>query len=167
MNEMLLAYYMGYAFCHGVNVQHLLAPQELAVPYVIYWDNKVPTPVPYYASSQEEAVANARLARRQAHDVTGWSSGREGFVTQKDGTKLDALVVEGWVPALDAPLEVFVYYRRNPFRLIYGFLWKVNPQARKDTQAFAAEFQRGIQAHPFGEQCMNDVQNAEQVQFSR
>lgn len=167
MNEILLAYYMGYAFCHGVNVQHLLAPKELTVPYVIYWDSKVPKAIPYPASSQEDAVASARSARRQVHDVTGWSSGREGFVTQKDGTQLDALVVEGWVPSLDVPLEVFVYYRKSPFRLIYGFFWKANPQARKDVQAFAAEFQRGIQAHPFGEQCMNDVQNAERVQFSR
>ncbi|BCG05440.1 hypothetical protein PPGU19_100080 (plasmid) [Paraburkholderia sp. PGU19] len=40
VNEEHLALYMGYAFSHGINVQHLVAPGELTVPYVIYWENE-------------------------------------------------------------------------------------------------------------------------------
>lgn len=164
MNEKSLALYMGYAFSHGVNAQHLLAANELSVPYVIYWDNETPTPVPYAAQTQDEAVANARAARGRVLDGTGWSSGREGSVAQNDGTKRDVLLIEGWVRGLDVPLELFVYYRKNPFRLIHGFLWKEHPQARKDAPAFMAEFKRGILMQPFGERCMDAIQNAEPVQ---
>ena len=167
MNEKHLALYMGYAFSHGINVQHLLAPGELTVLYVVYWNNKTPTPVPYSAATQHEAVANARSAREQAVGVSGWSSGREGTVTQNDGTKLDILLIEGWVPGLDVPLEMLVYYRTQPFRLIDGFMWKEHAQARKDRQSFMSDFQRGIFMQPFGQRCMEEVENAERVRFVR
>jgi hypothetical protein len=167
INEKRLAFYMGYAFSHGVNVQHLLSPGELAVPYVVYWDSETPTPVPYPAATQHEAVANARSAREQAVDGCGWSSGREGTITQSDGTKLDILLIEGWVPGLDVPLEMFVYYRTEPFRLIHGFMWKEHAQARKEGQSFMADFKRGILMQPFGQRCMEDIENAERVQFVR
>lgn len=163
--EEWLAFYMGYAFSHAIHVQHLLAPGELTVPYVVYWDNETPTPVPYPAATQHEAVANAHSARDQASSRSGWSSGREGTVTQSNGAKMDVLVIEGWVPGLDVPLEVFVYYRTDPFRLIQGFLWKAHAQARKDDLSFMAEFKRGILAQPFGQQCMECIDNAVCVQF--
>jgi hypothetical protein len=167
MNEKHLALYMGYAFSHGINVQHLLAPGELTVPYVVYWDNGTPTPVPYPAATQHEAVANSRSAREQTVGGSGWSSGREGTITQNDGTKLDILLIEGWVPGLDVPLEMFVYYRTQPFRLIHGFMWKEHAQARKEGQSFMTDFKRGILMQPFGQRCMEDIENAERVQFVR
>ncbi|AVR14085.1 hypothetical protein WJ19_26975 [Burkholderia vietnamiensis] len=60
---------------------------------------------------------------------------------------------------------MFVYYRSEPFRLIQGFLWKAHAQARKDGPSFMAEFRRGILAQPFGQQCMECIDNAELVQF--
>jgi len=165
IDEKRLAFYMGYAFSHAIHVQHRLAPGELTVPYVVYWDNETPTPVPYPAATQHEAVAHAQSARDQATPGSGWSSGREGVVTQSNGAKMDVLVIEGWVPGLDVPLEVFVYYRTEPFRLIQGFLWKTHAQARKDGPSFMAEFKRGILAQPFGQQCVECIDNAERVQF--
>ncbi|MBR8357884.1 hypothetical protein KDW10_11030 [Burkholderia vietnamiensis] len=165
IDEKRLAFYMGYAFSHAIHVQHLLVPGELTVPYVVYWDNETPTPVPYPAATQHEAIANAQSARDRASSGSGWSSGREGNVTQSNGAKMDVLVIEGWVPGLDVPLEMFVYYRTEPFRLIQGFLWKAHAQARRDGPSFMAEFRRGILAQPFGQQCMECIDNAELVQF--
>ena len=165
IDEKRLAFYMGYAFSHAIQVQHLLAAGELTVPYVVYWDNEIPTPVPYPAATQHEAVANAQSAREHATSGSGWSSGREGTITQSNGAKMDALVIEGWVPGLDVPLEVFVYYREEPFRLIQGFFWKAHAQARKDGPSFMAEFKRGILALPFGQQCMDVIDKAERVQL--
>jgi hypothetical protein len=167
MNEHLLALYMGYALCHGIQVQHLLASGELTVPYVIYWNNNKPTPVPYPAATQEEAVAKAHAARGAAQKITGWSSGREGSVAQNDGTKRDVLFIEGSLPGMSAPLEMLTYYRKDPFRLIAGFMWKPHAQVRKDSHVFTKDFQLGIHMHQFGEQCMSDLQNAERVQFTR
>ena len=167
MNEHLLALYMSYALCHGIQVQHLLSKGELTVPYVIYWNEEKPTPVPYPAATQEEGVAKARAARDAAQEITGWSSGREGSVVQKDGTKLDVLFIEGSLPGMSAPLELLTYYRNDPFRLIAGFMWKPHPQVRKDPPVFMADFQRGIHMHPFGQQCMSDLQKAERVQLTR
>jgi hypothetical protein len=167
VNEEHLALYMGYAFSHGINVQHLVVPGELTVPYVIYWENETPTPVPYPAATQYEAVENARSAREQVDGGTGWSSGREGVVAQGDGAKLDVLLIEGWVPGLTTPLEMFVYYRTQPFRLIHGFMWKEHAQARKEGKSFMANFKRGILMQPFGQRCMEDIENAERVQFVR
>lgn len=165
IDEKRVAFYMGYAFSHAIHVRHLLAPGELTVPYVVYWDNETPTPVPYPAATQHEAVAKAQSARDQATSGSGWSSGREGTVTQSNGAKMDVLVIEGWVPGLDVPLEVFVYYRTEPFRLIRGFLWKAHAQARKDGPSFMGEFKRGILAQPFGQQSMECIDNAEHVQL--
>jgi hypothetical protein len=165
IDEKRLAFYMGYAFSHAIQVQHLLAPGELTVPYVVYWDKETPTPVPYPAETQHEAVASAQSAREQVTSGSGWSSGREGTITQSNGTKMDVLLIEGWVPGLDVPLEVFVYCRRAPFRLIHGFLWQSHAQARKDATSFNAEFKRGILAQPFGQKCMEVIDNAERVQF--
>ena len=125
------------------------------------------TPVPYPAATQEEGVAKARAARDAAQEITGWSSGREGSVVQKDGTKLDVLFIEGSLPGMNAPLELLTYYRNDPFRLIAGFMWTPHPQVRKDPPVFMADFQRGIHMHPFGQQCMSDLQNAERVQLTR
>jgi len=152
---------MGYAFSHAINVQHLLAPGELTVPYVVYWNEEEPTPVHYAAETQREAVEKALVARNQYSDGTGWSSGREGLIDQGDGTKLDSLLIEGWVPDLAAPLELLVYYRTEPFRLIQGFMWKNHPQARKDSRAFMTEFKRGILRQPFGQECMEYIECAE------
>ncbi|MGP8436161.1 hypothetical protein ACT2FY_18155 [Paraburkholderia fungorum] len=165
IDEKRLAFYMGYAFSHAIQVQHLLAPGELTVPYVVYWDKEMPVPVPYPAATQHESVANAQSARQQATSGSGWSSGREGAITQSNGAKMDVLVIEGWVPGLDVPLEVFVYYRKDPFRLIQGFLWKAHAQVRNDGPSFMAEFKRGILAQSFGQQCMETIDNAERVQF--
>jgi hypothetical protein len=165
IDEKRLAFYMGYAFSHAIQVQHLLAPGELTVPYVVYWNNETPTPVPYPAATQHEAVKNAQSAREQTASGSGWSSGREGYVTQGNGAKLDVLVIEGWVPGLDVPLELLVYCRKDPFRLIRGFLWKAHAQARKDGPSFMVEFKRGIMGQPFGQRCLEDLENAERVQF--
>jgi len=165
MNENLLACYMGYAFSHAINVQHLLSPGELTVPYVVYWKDEEPTPVPYPAETQHEAVEKAHAARVQYSEGTGWSSGREGMIDQGDGTKLDILLIEGWVPDLAPPLELLVYYRTGPFRLIQGFMWKNHPQARKDGRAFMTEFKRGILLQPFGQQCMEYIERAEPVSY--
>jgi hypothetical protein len=165
IDEKRLAFYMGYAFSHAIQVQHLLAPGELTVPYVVYWDNETPTPVPYPAATQHEAVTNAQSARERAASGSGWSSGREGTITQGNGAKMDVLVIEGWVPGLDVPLEVFVYCRKDPFRLIQGFLWRAHAQARKDGPSFMTEFRRGILGQPFGQRCLEVVDNAERVQF--
>jgi hypothetical protein len=168
MNENLLAFYMGYAFCHAVNVQHALGSEELMVPFVVYWQDKQPSPVAYPAATQSEAVAKACAARVQmGAETTGWSSCREGLVPQNDGSKLDALLVEGWVPGLAPPLELLVYYRRGRFRLIRGLLWKSHPYARKDTHAFMAEFKKGILGHPFGATCLEYIERAEPIQFEQ
>ncbi|NKA72563.1 hypothetical protein GO285_01479 [Ralstonia solanacearum] len=159
MDDSRLARYLG--FSQAVHLQHVLAPEELTVPYVVYWDHEVPTPVPYPATTQAEAVEHARAARAQHREGTGWSSGREGWLDLGNGTKAEVLLIEGWVPGLEAPLEMFVYYRREPFRLVQGFLWKDHPQARQDRAAFAAEFKRGILMQPFGEQCLQCVEQAE------
>jgi hypothetical protein len=164
MNEELLAFYMGCAFSHALQVQQLLAPGELMVPFVAYWNGDQPTFVPYPAASQEEAVANSVAAREQQKAVTeGWVGGREGLVTQNDGTKLDVLLLEGWVRNLELPLEMFIYCRKAPFRLIKGFIWKSHPHARKDTHAFMASFKRGISSHSFGAQCLDIVEHAEPI----
>lgn len=163
MNENLLACYMGYAFSHAVNVQHVLSPGELTVPYVVYWKDEKPTPVSYSGATQQEAVEKSHAARIQYSDGTGWSSGRECLVDQGNGTKLDGLFIEGWVPGLAPPLELLVYYRTGPFRLIKAFMWKTHPNARKDVRAFMAEFRRGILLQPFGQQCMEYIDRAESV----
>ncbi|MGO4569270.1 hypothetical protein AB4Z52_30540 [Rhizobium sp. 2YAF20] len=166
MNENLLAFYMGYAFSHAVNTQHLLAPNELMVPYVVYWQDEQPAPVPYSAPTQNEAVQKANTARTQkAAEVTGWSSGREGLITPNDGTKLDVLFIEGWVPGLTPPLEMLVYCRKEPFKLIQGFMWKPHSQARKDSRTFMMDFKRGIISQPFGQQCLEYVEHSEPVQL--
>jgi hypothetical protein len=165
MNINLLAYYMGYAFCHAVNVQHLIAPPELMVPYVVYWQSDQPTPVPYPAATQNEAVEKARTEReRRSSEITGWSSGREGLLPQAHGTKIDVLVIEGWVPGLEPPIEMLTAYRRDPFRLVQGFLWKDHPQVRRsaeDRRDFMREFQRGMLSQPFGQQCLEYVSRSE------
>lgn len=165
-DEKRLALYMGYAFSHGINIQHILSPGELTVPYVVHWNNETPTPVPYPAATQQEAVANAYSAREQASEGHGWSSGLEGAIDLGNGTKMDILVIEGWVPGLVSPLEMFVYCRREPFRLVHGFMWKGHEQARKDAQSFMADFKRGILMQPFGQQCLEYVENGERVQFT-
>ena len=168
MNENLLAFYMGYAFCHAVNLQHVLEPEALMAPFVVYWQDKQPNPVPYPAATQSEAVERASVERVQrGSEGTGRSSCREGLVPQNDGSKLDALLVEGWVPGLAPPLEMFVYYRKTAFRLIRGLLWKSHPYARKDTHAFMAEFKNGILGHPFGATCLEYLDHAEPVQFEK
>lgn len=161
MNEKPLALYMGYAFSHAMHVQQLLAQNELMVPFVIYWNGNQPTATPYPASTQEEAVKKAIMAREQKKSsVSGWACGREGLVTQNDGTKLDALFFEGWVPGLDNPLEMFVYYQKSPFSLINGFIWKTHENARKDTRAFMIDFKNGIMSHSFGNKCMELIAQA-------
>lgn len=167
MDDTRLAHYMGYAFSHAVNVQQLLAPEELTVPYVVYWEGEVPTPVPYPARSQAEAVEAAHTARSQRTAGTGWSSGREGVVDLGNGATAEVLLIEGWVPGLDEPLELFVYYRKNPFRLVQGFLWKNHPQARGNSSAFAVEFRNGILMQPFGEACLQYVERAEPFEQAR
>lgn len=166
-NEEHLALYMGYAFSHAIHVQHLVAPGELMVPYVVYWDGETPTPVPYPAPTQHEAVANAVAARERASGVSGWSSGRDAEVTQQDGAKVSGLLISGKVPGLDVPLELFVYYRTEPFRLIGGFMWKVHAQARKDAQSFMADFKRGILMQPFGQRSLDVIEKTEHVQLVR
>ena len=162
MNENLLAFYMGYAFSQAINVQHKMAAKELMVPFVIYWQGNHLDIVAYPAATQAEAVEQANVARGQkAAGTTGWSSSREGLMAQNDGTKLDILLVEGWVPELSEPLEMFVYYRQEPFRLIQGFFWKSHPEARKDPQSFMAEFKRGMLIHPFGRECLDYVDHAD------
>ncbi len=167
-NEALLAFYMGYAFCHGVNVQHVLAPNELSVPYVVYWQGEQPSPTPYAAQTQAEAVNHA-IADRAAKSatVTGWSSGWEVSVRQSDGTKLDAMLIDGWVPGLSSPVEMMVYIRKDPFRLVRGFMWKLHPEARKDAHTFMQDFQRGMLSQPFGQQCLRYVEGSEAVQYVR
>lgn len=168
MNENLLAFYMGYAFSHAINVQCRLAARELMVPFVVYWQGKQPKPVPYPALTQTEAVERANNARTQiAAEITGWSSCREGLVKQNDDTNLDTLFVEGWVLGLAPQLELFVYCRKEPFRLIRGFIWKSHPNARKDIPAFMADFKNGILSQPFGQQCLEYVERAEPAHFSK
>lgn len=162
MNENLLALYLGYAFSHAVNVQHKLTAKELMVPFVIYWQGNQLEVVAYPAATQAEAVDQANAARvEKAAGTTGWSSSREGLMAQNDGTKLDILLVEGWVPDLSPPLEMFVYYRKEPFRLLQGFFWKSHPDARRDPHAFMAEFKRGMLSHPFGPECLDYVERAD------
>lgn len=164
MNEGLLALHMGYAFSHALQVQRLLSSGELMVPFVIYWKGDRPTSIPYPAPTQEEAIANAMAAREQQKATTdAWVGGREGLVAQSNGTKLDVLLLEGWVNDLDPPLEMFVYFRRAPFRLINGFIWKTHPHARKDARAFMESFKRGIISHPFGSQSLDIVERAEPI----
>jgi hypothetical protein len=167
MDEKLLAYYMGHGFSHALHVQTLLATNELMVPYVIYWQDKLPHPIPYPAPTQQEAVQLANEAReRQGPSTTGWTSGREGSVAQPNGSKLDVVLVEGWVPALTPPLQMFVYCRKEPFRLLKGFLWQTHPLARKDARTFMEDFKQGIQSHSFGQQCLTMIDNAEPVTFA-
>lgn len=164
MDEKLLAYYMGNAFSHAVHVQTLLATNELMVPYVVYWQGGQSRPVPYPAETQHEAVELAHEAReRPAPGVTGWASGREGSLLQTDGSKLDVLLVEGWIPGLMPPLQMLVYCRKEPFCLLKGFMWQPHPQVRKDVQAFMADFKLGLQSHSFGQQCIALIDRAEPI----
>ncbi|MFZ6721410.1 hypothetical protein ACO0LK_14745 [Undibacterium sp. Ji49W] len=166
MNEDILAFYMGYAFSHAIHTQHLLEHNALMVPFVVYWQHMQSDSVPYSATTQVEALEKAHSARAQREaEVTGWSSGREGTIQQNDGSKLDVVLIEGWVPGLTPPLEMFVYCRKTPFRLIQGLFWKPHHNARKNTQAFMAKFKDGILGHPFGKQCLQYVERAEPVNF--
>jgi hypothetical protein len=166
MNESLLAFYMGYAFGHAIHIQHVLERNALMVPFVVYWQNMQPQPVPYPASSQLQAVEEARAARLEKEsEVTGWSSGREGAIQQNDGSRLDALLIEGWVPSVAPQLEMMVYYRKDPFRLLQGLFWKPHPDARKDTRAFMQEFKNGILYHPFGKAGLEYLERAEPVNY--
>jgi hypothetical protein len=168
MDKNILAFYMGYAFSHAIHVEQLLAPGELLVPYIISWQDGDANPVPYPAQTQAEAVNRLRSACAQlSSHLSAWTSGREGLVAQKDGTKLDVLLVEGWIPELSEPLEMFVYCRKDPFRLIHGFMWKDHPKARKNVQAFMAEFKNGILSHPFGRQCMEYIKHSEPLNLVR
>ena len=158
---------MGYAFSHAINVQHSINSKELMVPYVVYWQGEQATPVPYPALTQKEALENAHAARAQKeNEITGWSSGREGFITQSDGSSVDTILIDGWISNLSPPLEMFVYLKKEPFRLIKGFMWKTHPQARKDSHAFMTEFKRGILNQPFGLQCLEYVEQSESIKFS-
>jgi hypothetical protein len=124
------------------------------------------TAVPYPARTQQEAVDKACAARTATlPGMTGWSSGREGVITQNDGAKLDVLLIEGWVPGLDPVLEMFVYYRKHPFRLLQGLVWKKHLQARNDSVAFMNEFKRGIRLQPFGQGCIEYLEGAEPANY--
>jgi hypothetical protein len=62
------------------------------------------------------------------------------------------------------PTEMFTYYRRGPFRLIQGFMWKEHQQVRRtaeDKREFMKEFKRGILSQPFGQQCLEYVARSE------
>ncbi|MFZ6871369.1 hypothetical protein ACO0LF_04795 [Undibacterium sp. Di27W] len=166
MNENFLAFYMGHAFSHAVHVQHHLEPKELMVPFVAYWQEKQSTVIPYPAETQAEAVEKACEAREQsAIGTTGWASCREALVQQPDGAKLNTLLVEGWNPGLTPQLEMFVYCRKEPFKLIRGFFWKPHPDARKNAQVFMGHFKDGILSHPFGQKSIEYVERAEPIQF--
>lgn len=169
MKESLLPFYMGYAFSHAVNVQNLIEPPELMVPYVVYWEGEQPTPVPYPASTQAFAIEKACAAREQrAPRVTGWASGREGTITFDNDVKHDVLLIEGWVPGLSLPLEMFTCCRKAPFRLLNGFVWKNHSQVRRtkeETREFMKEFKRGILSQPFGQQCLEYIERSEPVQI--
>jgi hypothetical protein len=164
MNPATLAFYTGYAFCQAVNVQHVTEEGALMVPFVVHWQGDRPNAVPYPAQTQEEAVARARVAREsQAPDMTGWSSGRDGLVTLSDGTKHDVLFIEASVPGLNEPVTLVYLYKRNPFALVGGLNFMPNTQVRQtdiERKEFMSDFRRGIGAHPFGSQCLNDVTNA-------
>jgi hypothetical protein len=167
MDENKLAFSMGYAFSHAIHVQTLLAPKELLVPYVIYWEDEVVNPIAYPASTQHEAVRLANEARQHLSPaVTGWAFGREGAVLQQNGTSLEALLIEGWTPGVTPPLQMLAYFRKDPFRLLRGFFWQPHPTARKNAQAFMANFQQGIEGHTFGAQCFGMIQNSEPVTFA-
>ncbi len=74
--------------------------------------------------------------------------------------------MEGWVAGLTPPLEVLVYYRKEPFRLIQGLLWKSHADARKNTSAFMAKFKDGILTHPFSKESLEYVERAEPANFA-
>jgi hypothetical protein len=167
VNDNILAFYMGYTFSQAVNIQHKLAAKELMVPFVIYWQGNHLDLATYPAATQAEAVEQAMRARTErAAGTTGWSSSREGLMAQNDGSKLDTLLIEGWVPGLSSPLEMFVYCRKDPFRLLQGFFWKSHPEARKEPQSFMGEFKRGILIHPFGQGCLGYVDHADPAQVT-
>ncbi len=131
MDDSRLARYLGYAFSQAVHLQHVLAPEELTVPYVVYWDPRSAdaSPVPGHNPS-----GGSRTCTRRASAASGRHrlvERPEGWLDLGNGTKAEVLLIEGWVPGLEAPLEMFVYYRREPFRLVQGFLWKDHPQAAK------------------------------------
>jgi len=159
---------MGQAFCHGVKALQGLRSGEWIAPYVVYWHEDQPLPVSYRAATQAEAVEKA-IAERKQKSAAGasWAAGREGVIDLPGGGQFDTLVIEGWIPGLDPIAEMFVYRRKQPFRLIRGFLWKSHPYAGRDTPAFMEEFKRGILSDPFGRQCLDAVAHAENLPFSR
>ena len=166
VTEDRLAFYMGYAFSRAIHIEHVLEPNTLMVPFITYWRDMQPHSVPYPSATQAKAVAKAHAARAQISvEFTGWSSGREGALQQNDGTKLDVLYIEGWVASFAPQLEMLVYYRKEPFRLIKGFFWKPHPTARKNAKSFMAEFKNGIFGHPFGQQSLEYIERAEQVSY--
>lgn len=165
IDALLVAFYLGNAFCGAVNVQHVLAEGEQMVPIVIHWKKEAGTGFSYAGATQKEAVAAAIAAReKQPPEFTGWSSARDGLITGSKGEKLDVLMVEASIPGLRQPEVLVFQYRRRPFRLVGAFNFQNHPQLRLssfDATEYMASFRRGMASHPFGAQCKRYVEEAD------
>ncbi|OOG36231.1 hypothetical protein [Rhodanobacter sp. C05] len=164
MNVDALALYTGYAFCQAVNLQHVMADNELMVPFVVHWSKETPRPIPYPAQTQEQAVGLAvKACEDRALGPDGWSSGREGLIDPGDGKKRDVLLIEAWVPDLHPPVVLIHYYQKSPFALHFAFMWQNHAQVRRspeEAKTFLLHVRRGIMSHPFGSQCMEYLEKS-------
>jgi hypothetical protein len=134
----------------------------------VYWKDSTPTAIPYPGKTQQDAVNSAIAARESNPNAyTGWSFGRDGAVTLSNGTKHDVLLIEGSVPGLKKPANMFYLYQRKPFALVSYFNWQDNPEIRRtpdEKKEFMVSFKQGINAHPFGVKCLKDIENTKPLQ---
>tara|TARA_R110000764_G_scaffold235637_2_gene330273 strand:- start:296 stop:796 length:501 start_codon:yes stop_codon:yes gene_type:complete len=159
-----LAFYAGYAFCQAVNVQSVLEPDALMVPFVVEWSEKSPSAKPYPAKTQKEAVQlQADAIGKIEQNFQPWSAGKDGLLSLSNGSKADVLVITSGSHELGSRLEVLHMYTTKPFALTGNFI--VQPpydeflKKENGSSRFFASFIQGIQAHNFSGECMSYVAN--------
>ncbi len=165
IDALVVAFYLGNAFCGAVNVQHVLVEGEQMVPIVIHWNKEMGTGLSYTGATQKEAVEAAIEAReKQPPEFTGWSSASDGLIEGSKGEKIDVLMVEASIPDLLQPDVLVFQYRRRPFRLVGAFNFQNHPQLRLspfNATEYMTSFRRGMASHPFGARCKRYVEEAD------
>lgn len=167
MNIELLAFYLGYAFCQATYVQTVLEPDALMVPFVVHWEGEKANAIPYPANSQAEAVEKMINARNnQPASSSGWSSGRDGLITLREGIKHDVLYIEASVPELSSPVAMFYLYKTKPFTLVENFNFQNHPEVRQsmeENEQFMTNFKHGIESHAQRGTCFKLINNSSKL----
>ena len=158
----MLAYYIGFSLCQGTYIESVIEPTELLVPYAAFWSGQKPNLVPFEAESQEEAIKVQKdTIAFNGPKFDGWSSGMEGLITLKNGSKSDVLVIEAQMNGMSKPFQVLQLFGKSPFRLtdlIFSPSTEVTPELRKSSD-FMTHLWSGINAHPQGDECKKIMLN--------